>query len=126
MSSAPADPVLSAAGVARAEKLAAMLADANIKGIYVTEFKRTQGTAAPLAARVHVPVAKIDSKDTARLIATMKQQHPHDVVLVVAHSNTMPDIIKALGGPSIAIGDNEYDNIFVLVPGTGVMSRIRF
>ena len=126
MNSAPADPHLSAAGVARAAKLANMLADGGIKAIYVTDFKRTQETAAPLAARLHLRVDTIKSADSASLIASMKAHHQHDVVLVVGHSNTIPDIIKALGGPSIVIGDNEYDSVFVLVPGTGVMSRIRF
>ena len=126
MGSAPADPHLSAAGVARAAKLAAMLADANIRAIYATEFKRTQETASPLATQLHVAVDTIKSADSAALIASMKAHHPHDVVLVVGHSNTLPAIIKALGGPDVTIGDNEYDAIFVLVPGTGVMSRIRF
>lgn len=126
MSGAPADPHLSAAGVARAARLADMLADAGIKAIYVTEFKRTQETAAPLATKLHLAVDTTRSADSAALVASMKAQHPHDVVLVVGHSNTIPDIIKALGGPAITIGDNEYDSIFVVVPGAGVLSRIRF
>jgi len=126
MSSAPADPQLSAAGVARAAKLAETLADAGIRAIYATEFKRTQETASPLAARLHLGVDTIKSADSAAVIASMKAHHPHDVVLVVGHSNTMPAIIKALGGPEVTIGDNDYGTIFVLVPGTGVMSRIRF
>jgi len=37
-----------------------------------------------------------------------------------------PDIIKALGGPDVTIGDLEYDNLFVLVPATQTLSRIRY
>jgi hypothetical protein len=38
-----------------------------------------------------------------------------DTVLVVGHSNTVPQIIKALGGPADHIIDeSEYDKLFVL------------
>ena len=50
MAGAPADPLLSAAGEARAAKLAGMLEEAAITAIVVTEFRRTQDTAKPIAA----------------------------------------------------------------------------
>ena len=45
------DPLLSEAGRARAESLAAMLKDTKLMAIFTTEFKRTQETAAPLRPR---------------------------------------------------------------------------
>ena len=86
---AQADPPLSAAGEARAQKLAAMLADTGVKDIFVTELKRTQDTAKPVARKTGSAVEQVDSKDTALLIAKIKS-HPNDVVLVVCHSNTLP------------------------------------
>ncbi len=121
---AQTDPPLSAAGEARAQKLAAMLADAGVKDILATEFKRTQDTAKPLAMKTGVAVEQVDSKDTALLIARIKL-HPNSVVLVVGHSNTVPAILKALVGVEVAIAD-EYDNLFVVVPATGTMTRIRY
>jgi hypothetical protein len=38
----------------------------------------------------------------------------------------VPAILKAFGGPDITIGDNEYDNLFIIVPATGAMTRIKF
>ena len=52
MTGAPADPLLSAAGEARATKLATMLADSGVKAIFTTEFRRTQDTGKPLAAKL--------------------------------------------------------------------------
>jgi broad specificity phosphatase PhoE len=123
---ATADPPLSPAGRARAATLAAMLADAGVKAIYITEFIRTQETAEPLAAKLRLRPVQVPAADPAALVAKMKSDHPRDIVLVVGHSNTLPAIIKALGGPAVTIGDNEYDNVFVIVPSTGTMTRIRF
>src|SRR5215475_9305256 len=122
---AQTDPPLAAAGEARAQKLAAMLADAGVKDIFATEFKRTQDTAKPLAMKTGVAVEQVGSTDTALLITKIKS-HPNVVVLVVSHSNTLPAILKALVGVDVAIADNEYDNLFVVVPGTGTMTRIRY
>lgn len=121
-----ADPLLSAAGEARAAKLASMLADAGVTLIYATEFKRTQDTAKPLAAKLGLAVQPTAAADTAGLVSKIKTGHAADVVLVVGHSNTVPALLKAFGGPDIIIGDNEYDNLFIIVPATGAMTRIRF
>ena len=122
---AQTDPPLSTEGEARAQKLAAMLADAGVKDIFATEFKRTQDTAKPLAMKTGVAVERIGSTDTALLVAKIKS-HPNDVVLVVGHSNTLPAILKALAGVDVSIADNEYDNLFIVVPATGTMTRIRY
>jgi len=119
------DPPLSVAGEARAQKLAAMLADAGVKDIFATEFRRTQDSAKPLAMKTGVAVEQVAATDTALLIAKIKS-HPNDVVLVVGHSNTLPPILKALVGVDVAIADDEYDNMFVVVPATGTMTRIRY
>ena len=125
MTTAPADPLLSAAGAARAARLAQVLADAGITAIYATEFRRTQDTAKPLAAKLGVPVQSVPAKDTVGLVAKLRAGHAKDVVLVIGHSNTVPEVIKALGGPTVTIGDQEYDSLFVLVPATGALTRIR-
>jgi broad specificity phosphatase PhoE len=103
-----------------------MLAESGITSIFVTEFHRTQDTAKPLAATLKITVEQKPSADTAGLIASLKAQHANDIVLIVAHSNTIPAIIKALGGPVVTIGDNDYDNLFLVVPASGAMTRIKF
>ena len=123
---APADPELSAEGEARARKVAMMLAEAGIKGIFTTEFKRTKNTAAPLAAKLGLTAQVVSSKDAAGLIDRLKKEHANDIVLVVGHSNTVPAIIKALGGGDVTVADDDYTSLFVVVPGTGVTTRIRY
>jgi broad specificity phosphatase PhoE len=126
MGAAAPDPPLSEAGRARAEKLASMLSVSGVKAIYVTQFARTQQTAAPLADGLKLKPTVILSGDTPVLVARMKADHPKDIVLVVGHSNSLPEIIKALGGPAVTIAEDEYDKLFVVVPATGAMTVIKY
>jgi broad specificity phosphatase PhoE len=118
------DPELSDAGKARAQKLAAMLADAGIVAIYSTEYKRSKDTAGPLAANTGVKVEVIPSKDVAALVAKIKS-HMTGAVLVVGHSNTVPQVIKALGGSAVTMADDEYDSLY-FVAANGTTTRIRY
>jgi broad specificity phosphatase PhoE len=123
---AQTDPPLSPAGEARAAKLAGMLADAGITAIYGTQFRRTRDTAAPLASKLGIAIRTSPSRETDALVASLRAEHAAGVVLIVGHSNSVPALIKAFGGPDVTIGENEYDNLFVVVPATGTMTRIRF
>ena len=118
------DPELSAAGKARAQALVALLKDAGVTAIYTTEYRRTIDTAQPLADALKVTRTTVSAREQAGLIEKLKA-HTGGAVLVVGHSNTVPAIIKALGGPEFTIGENEYDNLFFVAPG-GVTTRIRF
>jgi broad specificity phosphatase PhoE len=108
------DPELSETGHTRAEALAKMLMDAGITGIYATDFKRTQQTAAPLATMLGLSVTSITGNDFAGLALKLRNQKGN--ALVVGHSNTIPDLIKAIGiAAPIKIAENEYDDLFVVV-----------
>lgn len=126
MTGTPADPPLSAAGEARAAKLAAMLADAGIKAIYTTEYKRTQQTARPLADKLGLTIRSLTSKDVSGLVARIRAGNARDTVLVIGHSNSIPAAIKALGGPDVKIADDEYTGIYLFAPATGALTVIRY
>jgi len=115
---APAkDPPLTPAGKQRAQLLASMLADSGVDQIFVTELQRTQQTAAPLAARTHVKPTVIPADDTDQLVRAIRDRKS-GVVVVIGHSNKLPQIVAALGGPAVKIPETEYDNLFVLTVGT--------
>ena len=124
-SGAPADPKLSAEGEARARKLAAMLGDAGITAMFTTEFIRTKDTAAPLAAKLKITPEVVATAAAATMVDKIKA-HANDTVFVVGHSNSVPAIIKALGGPDVTIADTEYDNLFIYIPATKTLTRIRY
>jgi phosphohistidine phosphatase SixA len=125
----PTDPSLSERGRERAELLARTLADAGVAHIHSTPLRRTRATAAPLAARLGLGVqeyAAAEGRALAERIRGASGRH-----LVVGHSNTLPELVRALGGdPGAPIQDaTEYDRLYVLVvarDGTVTTSLLRY
>lgn len=116
------DPSLSEVGQARAKALAATLKDANVTAIITTTFKRTFETADVLAQALNIKVEKIavegGTPAHVSAIAAAVRKHANGVVLVVGHSNTVPAIVTALGGPKLPdLCDANYATLFQLVPG---------
>jgi phosphohistidine phosphatase SixA len=112
-STAPDTP-LSPEGEKRAACLAAMLKDAGIKQIYVTDAKRTQQTAAPLAKELKVTPTILPAKDSNGLIKNLVYTGGGNI-LVVGHSDTIPFVIARIQGGTVPpIGENEYDRMFVM------------
>lgn len=110
-----ADPDLSDAGKARAQSLAVTLKDANITAIYTTQYKRTQQTAEPLAKALGIQLTVVSARDIPGLVEKVKGGGN---ALVVGHSNTVGPIVEALGVTEpVTLGDDDYDNLFVVVRG---------
>ena len=121
-----ADPDLSAAGRARALSLAAALKDAAITAIFATEYRRTQQTAAPLAKALRLTVVTIPARDVQGLVAKVNAAPGN--VLVVGHSNTIPDVITSLGVEArVDIAESQYDNLFIVTRGqTTALLRLHY
>jgi broad specificity phosphatase PhoE len=117
----PKDPSLSEAGVARAQALAKALANLPLSAAYATQYRRTQLTAKPAAdaAGIQVQIRPVDAANSATygadLAAIIRNKHRGRNVLVVGHSNTVPDIVKSLSGVTIEeIGESEFDRVYVV------------
>jgi phosphohistidine phosphatase SixA len=117
------DPPLSELGQTRAMDLARTLRAAPPSAIIVSARQRTGLTATEVvkATGVTPQVIALDGGGAAHVAAVAKAvQQSKGVVLVVGHSNTVPAIIKALGGPSLPdICDATYSDFFVLTPRVG-------
>lgn len=110
----PSDnPPLTPAGVQRAKLLGRMFENSGITAIYVTDTLRTQQTSRPLADATHIKPTVLPANDVAGLVKAVRADHKGAIV-IVNHSNRLPEIIKELGGPAVTINDNDYDNLFVL------------
>jgi broad specificity phosphatase PhoE len=118
-----ADPDLLPEGGRAAEALAGWFHDERPVAIYVTDYKRTRETVAPLAARLGLTPIVYDPADTPGLIARVRAEH--GPVLIVGHSNTVPDIVAALGGARPApLAHEDFGDIWRVAPG-GATDRMR-
>jgi len=123
----PRDPSLTVAGQQRALALSSVLKDAGVTAIYTTQYKRNRQTAEPLAQQSGIaiterPITAANTPSYAQDLASeILTRSAGKSVLVVGHSNTVPDIVKALSGSVVpAITDPEYDHIFIVtIPATG-------
>ncbi len=129
------DPHLTPMGEARARALAAVLGDSGITAIVVTQLQRTRETAAPFLAAHAVPVITIAiagntiaayGDSVTRIVAAAKGP-----VLVIGHSNTIPVVIAALGGPrNIVVCESQNADLFIVRrranDSTATMVRSRY
>jgi broad specificity phosphatase PhoE len=120
------DTALSSAGKARAEALASALESAGVGVVYGTQFQRTRLTAEPLTRRLNLPVVERPvgddvpayARDLARDVLAKEKGK---TVLIVGHSNTVPELVKAFSGATVApLAEADFDRIFVIVaPASG-------
>lgn len=108
------DPDLSAAGHARAQRLAAMLGEAGISAIYSTPYRRTQQTAAPLAQLLGIDIQTYEARDSS-FLARVRALHEGEHILIVGHSNTIPALANEMTGTDThpELDEAEYDKIFM-------------
>ena len=120
---ASADPPLSERGAEQAEWLAELLEDRAIKAVFATDTQRAELTAAPLAARLGIAVTSYDPRNPAALVAAVRAGGGS--VLVVGHSNTVPDLVERFGGTRpTAMGEKDYGTVFV-VDANGAVTQLQ-
>ncbi len=125
------DPPLAADGVRRAERLAQMFGEVKagngLDALYVSDTKRAQQTAAPLASRLGIKPLVYPAPDVDGTVRKLLREHRGGRALVVGHSDTVPAMVQKLSGQSVpAIPDEEYDDIYVVtVPSFGRSSVLR-
>jgi broad specificity phosphatase PhoE len=122
------DPSLSAAGTARAQRLAGLLADVPLTAAYATAYRRTRQTAQPAADAHAIAVTAYDAKSpVAAFVSRLRATHAHGTVLVVGHSNTVPGIVAALSGVTVdAMPDEQFGRLYRIdigVDGKATLSQ---
>ena len=103
-----------------------MLEGSGIKTIITSQFTRAKQTAEPLAQKLGLTVAsmpiamnpanpqQVSEQSIAEIVARVNER-PGENVLVVGHSNTVPEVIRMLGGDVVpTIDEKKFDDLFVV------------
>jgi phosphohistidine phosphatase SixA len=113
------DPLLTAAGNARAGDLMRALQNEGIQKIYVSQFRRTQNTGDSLRLQLKIDTVHYaaDTLCDNLINAIMEHNDFGKTILIIGHSNTLPQIIRKLGVTDYPYGDipdNEFDHLFMI------------
>jgi len=126
-------PLKEPKGFLRARALANAVGEFGISAVIASEFLRTQQTVAATASHLGLDDVVIQITEPQAVADEILTRYRGRTVLVAGHSNTVPQIIVALGGPALCPGrggvlvkdecrirDKEYDNLYVLrIPESG-------
>ena len=119
------NPHLKDKGRERALKWSQVLKNVKLDAVYSTDYNRTKETANPTAASHHLKVTlyhpiKINYN-------TFKKETKGKTVLIVGHSNTIPDFVNALIGKDKykQIADTNNANLYIVTLKDSVISDIQ-
>lgn len=109
------NPGLTPAGEHRAHALAQALTGLRVNAIVTTQFRRTRDTAAPLAQALGIQPIVVAAKVGHVQAVAEAVRAQMGVVLVVGHSNTVPAVLAALGGPKLPdLCETSFHHAFLL------------
>jgi len=109
------DPPLSEAGRRRAAALSHALGETPLEAVYITQYRRTRETVQPTAAEHELTPIQREAADVEATASAILREHAGARVLVCGHSNTVPDLIRALGVETdLTLSEEEYDDLFIV------------
>jgi broad specificity phosphatase PhoE len=127
------DPPISPEGEARAARLAHMFGEdvggaGRLDGIYESEDRRAEQTAAPLVERVHRSPVVFRAAEARATAARALREHVGGTILIIASGAALPQMVQQLAGTSLAPGTAEdADVVYVVsVPRIGRAHLARF
>ena len=120
------DPPISPEGEARAERLAHMFGDdargaGRLDGIYESEDRRAQQTAAPLVERMHRSPVVFRASEARATAARALREHAGGTILIIASGAALPEMVEELAGTPLAdAAGGDSDVVYVVsVPSIG-------
>ncbi len=121
------DTNLSADGLSRANELKKTLGPVDVNAIYSTPYNRTKQTVMPLATEKKITITEYQAnKPYEEVVKELIAVHHGQTVVIVGHSNTVPEILKVLSNNSfnVTISENQFDNLFVVTLTDGQKPQV--
>jgi broad specificity phosphatase PhoE len=123
---------LSLAGEIRARILAQMCCSSGVGALYGVTYRendrRIRETLEPIAKLTGLePTILMEPDPIKKVVHEIRSKHGGKTILVVSHSGTVDEIVKALGGDESRCPiDDEYDNLCVVtLSGTAKVNVLR-
>lgn len=115
------DPALTKEGYRRALGLGQMLRHAEIEVVYSTYYRRSMGTALPVARAFNLPIEFYKADEYEALLDKVHEQNHN--ALIIGHSNTVSELVAHAGGASVELSEDDYGDLFQLsIKGDDVMT----
>jgi broad specificity phosphatase PhoE len=114
------NPDLSPAGLTRVQSLNNILQSEQLAAVYITNTARSIQTGTPLALAHGISTTVYNPFDAEGVAGAINAIPGSNAALVVAHSNTVPMIITAFGGPHFEdLEETEFDRLFAVTLSNG-------
>ena len=118
------NPDLSTFGLERAAHWSEIFSDIPFDAIYSTDFTRTKQTAAPTATNKKIDITIYDAKNID--FQKFKTDNLGKTVLVVGHSNTIPDFVNKLINQDVYsnIEDKTFGNLYIVTLNGDIINHL--
>ena len=118
------DPGLSPKGERRASLLNELAKSLDVKAVFSSEYQRTQRTVVQIAERLNSEINVIGAREPDLLAQTIREKNAGDTVIVAGHSNTVPWVVKSLGGGLVDnLDHSDYNTFYIVLTGDEVAER---
>ena len=82
---------------------------------FCTQFNRTRQTAEIVSKKAAAKLMLVEAGREAELAKRISEEHKDQSVLIVGHSNTVPEIVRHFGiSTKLTIEESDYDNLLVV------------
>lgn len=110
------DPALTPEGRLRAADWAEMLRNVGFDVIITSDALRTQETGGIIANVLGLETHALPKGDVAGLVDSLEFDHEEEIVLIVAHAETIPQILEYMGVlENVTIDQSEFANLFIVL-----------
>jgi 2,3-bisphosphoglycerate-dependent phosphoglycerate mutase len=118
------NPDLSTFGLERAAHWGEIFSDIPFDAIYSTHFTRTKETATPTATNKKIDITLYDTKNID--FQKFKTDNIGKTVLVVGHSNTIPDFVNKLINQNLYpnIEDTTFGNLYIVALNGDIITHL--
>ncbi len=109
------EDVLSEKGEIRARELSRVLEYVDLDMVYCSDYRRTRATVDPMLRQKGMEATIYNAKDIPGFVETL-ESHQGKTVLIVGHSNTVPQTINMLGvsPPVPDLNHDQYDRLYIV------------